>query len=98
MQKLILARVLAREPRLILASQPTRGLDVGSAAAIRDALVEQADRGRAVLFSSEELDESLTIATRLLVMHGGRIVAERDPRTVDQAELGRLLTGAPPAC
>ena len=93
LQRLVLGRELLRDPALIVAAYPTRGLDVGSAAAIREALVEQADLGKAVLFSSEELDESLEIATRLLVMHGGRIVAERDPRAVDPAELGRLLTG-----
>ena len=96
LQRLVLGRELHRAPELIVAAFPTRGLDVGSAAAIREALVEQADLGRAVLFSSEELDDSLAIATRLLIMHDGRIVAERDPRTVDRAELGRLLTGGAP--
>ena len=92
LQRLVLGRELHRMPELIVASYPTRGLDVGSAAAIRNALVEQAGLGTAVLFSSEELDESLAIATRLLVMHDGRIVAERDPRNVDRVELGRLMT------
>lgn len=93
LQRLVLGRELLRAPTLIVAAYPIRGLDVGSAAAIREALVEQADLGKAVLFSSEELDSALAIATRLLIMHGGRIVAERDPRSVDRAELGRLLTG-----
>lgn len=93
LQRLVLGRELHRAPELIVAAFPTRGLDVGSSAAIRAALVEQANLGRAVLFSSEELDLSLAIATRLLIMHDGRIVAERDPKTVDRAELGRLLTG-----
>jgi simple sugar transport system ATP-binding protein len=92
LQRLVLGRELHRAPKLIVASYPTRGLDVGSAAAIRNALVEQAGLGTAVLFSSEELDESLAIATRLLVMHGGRIVAERNPSDVDRTELGRLMT------
>jgi len=93
LQRLVLGRELHRAPRLIVASYPTRGLDVGSAAGIRQALVDQAKGGAAVLFSSEELDESLAIATRLLVMHGGRIVAERDPQSVDRTELGQLITG-----
>ena len=91
LQRLVLGRELHRAPSLIVAAYPTRGLDVGSAASIRDALAEQARLGAAVLFSSEELDESLAIATRLLVMHAGRIVAERDPRNVDRTELGRLM-------
>jgi simple sugar transport system ATP-binding protein len=93
LQRVVLGRELLSAPALIVASFPTRGLDVGSAAAIRRALVEQAEQGAAVLLASEELDESLAIASRLLVMHRGRIVAERDPRAVDLAELGRLLTG-----
>ena len=92
LQRLVLGRELQRRPKFVVAAYPTRGLDVGSAAAIRNALVREASHGAAVLFASEELDESLAIATRLLVMHEGRIVAERDPQTVDKTELGRLMT------
>ena len=70
----------------------TENLDVASAAQIRDALVARARAGAAVLISSEELDESLEIANRILVMHRGRIVAERDPTRLEVDELGRLVT------
>ncbi|MGI9487501.1 MAG: ABC transporter ATP-binding protein [Geminicoccaceae bacterium] len=92
LQRLVLGRELHNAPQLIVASYPTRGLDVGSAAAIRDTLIGEASRGVGILFASEELDESLAIATRLLVMQGGRIIAERDPRDADLTEIGRLMT------
>ncbi len=92
LQRVVLGRELHGDPALIVASYPTRGLDVAAAAQIRDALVARARAGAAVLISSEELDESLEIANRILVMHRGRIVAERDPTRLDVAELGRLVT------
>ncbi len=92
LQRVVLGRELRGEPMLIVASYPARGLDVAAAAQIRDALVARARAGAAVLISSEELDESLEIANRILVMHRGRIVAERDPTRLDMAELGRLVT------
>ncbi len=92
LQRVVLGRELHGNPRLIVASYPTRGLDVASASQIRRILAERARAGAGVLFSSEELDESLDIANRVLVMHRGRIVAERDPRQLDLDELGRLIT------
>jgi simple sugar transport system ATP-binding protein len=92
LQRLVLGRELHGDPALIVASHPTRGLDVAAAAQIRDALVARARGGVAVLISSEELDESLEIANRILVMHRGRIVAERDPTRLEVDELGRLVT------
>jgi len=92
LQRIVLGRELHGNPRLIVASYPTRGLDVASASQMRRILVERARAGAGVLVSSEELDESLEIASRVLVMHRGRIVAERDPRDVDLDELGRLMT------
>jgi simple sugar transport system ATP-binding protein len=92
LQRVVLGRELHGDPALIVASYPTRGLDVAAAAQIRDALVARARAGAAVLISSEELDESLEIANRILVMHRGRIVAERDPTRLDMDELGRLVT------
>jgi general nucleoside transport system ATP-binding protein len=76
----------------MLASYPTRGLDVGSAAQIREALVHNVERGGAVLFASEELDESFEIATRMLVMYHGNIVADVDPQSVSVEHIGRLMT------
>ena len=92
LQRVVLGRELHGDPALIVASYPTRGLDVAAAAQIRGALVARARAGAAVLISSEELDESLEIANRILVMHRGTIVAERDPTRLDVAELGRLVT------
>jgi simple sugar transport system ATP-binding protein len=92
LQRIVLGRELHGDPALVVASYPTRGLDVAAAAQIRDALVARARAGAAVLISSEELDESLEIANRILVMHRGRIVAERDPARLDLDELGRLVT------
>jgi general nucleoside transport system ATP-binding protein len=92
LQRVVLGRELHGDPGLIVASYPTRGLDVASAAQIRAALVARARAGAAVLVSSEELDESLEIANRILVMHRGVIVAERDPTRLELDELGRLMT------
>jgi simple sugar transport system ATP-binding protein len=92
LQRLVLGRELHGEPALIVADYPTRGLDVASAGQIRRALVARASAGAAVLISSEELEESLAIANRILVIHRGEIVAEHDPRTVDGGMLGRQMT------
>jgi general nucleoside transport system ATP-binding protein len=92
LQRVVLGRELHGDPALIVASYPTRGLDVAAAAQIRAALVARARAGTAVLISSEELDESLEIANRILVMHRGAIVAERDPTRLEIDELGRLVT------
>jgi simple sugar transport system ATP-binding protein len=92
LQRVVLGRELMGEPRLIVADYPTRGLDLASAAEIRSALVEAAQSGAAVLLSSEELDESLAIATRVLVMNRGEIVSAADARGLDPGELGRLMT------
>ncbi|HEX5079424.1 MAG TPA: ATP-binding cassette domain-containing protein [Geminicoccaceae bacterium] len=92
LQRLVLGRELHGDPALIVADYPTRGLDVASAGQIRRALVARASAGAAVLISSEELEESLAIANRILVMHRGEIVAEHDPRRVDHGMLGRQMT------
>jgi general nucleoside transport system ATP-binding protein len=92
LQRVVLGRELVGDQRLMLASYPTRGLDVGSAAQIREALVHNVERGGAVLFASEELDESFEIATRMLVMYHGNIVADVDPQSVSVEHIGRLMT------
>jgi simple sugar transport system ATP-binding protein len=91
-QRVLLGRELIGDPDLIVADCPTRGLDVAAAAQIRGALVARANAGAAVLMSSEELDESLAIATRLLVMHRGEIVADVAPAAANLETLGRLMT------
>ncbi len=92
-QKFILAREIDSDPRLILASQPTRGLDVGAIEFVHRRLIEQRDAGRAVLLVSFELDEILSLADRILVLYEGRIVLERTPATTDANELGLAMTG-----
>jgi simple sugar transport system ATP-binding protein len=91
-QKVILARELGRQRRLLLASQPTRGLDVGSIEFVHKRIVEQRDAGIAVLIVSSELDEIYALADRIAVMYEGRITGFRDP-DVPAAELGRLMAG-----
>ena len=92
LQRLVLGRELRHAAPLIVASYPTRGLDIATAAAVRSALVESAAKGKSVLVTSEELEESLAIATRILVMHRGQIVADRSPTGLAPDELGRLMT------
>ena len=92
-QKVILARELSRDIRLLLASQPTRGLDVGSIEFVHRRIVDERDRGVAVLIVSSELDEIYALADRIAVMYEGKIVAFRPP-TVPVEELGLLMAGA----
>jgi simple sugar transport system ATP-binding protein len=92
-QKFILAREIDSDPRLILASQPTRGLDVGAIEFVHRRLIEQRDAGRAVLLVSFELDEILSLSDRILVLFEGEIVLERTPATTDANELGLAMTG-----
>ena len=92
LQRVVLGRELLNDPDLIVADYPTRGLDIASAAQIRSALVARAAAGAAVLVSSEEIEESLEIANRILVLHGGSIVAERDASGLSAEELGQLMT------
>jgi general nucleoside transport system ATP-binding protein len=92
LQRVILGRELAGDPELIVASYPTRGLDVASAAEIRGALAARAAAGAAVLIATEEIEESLEIANRILVMHQGRIVGQHRPEALELAHLGRLMT------
>ena len=89
-QKLILARVLTREPALILANQPTRGLDFGAAAEVGRRLIEARGRGAGVLLISEDLDEILGLADRILVIHDGHL-AEATSR--DRAAIGLIMAG-----
>ncbi len=92
-QKIIVARTVEQEPDLLLACQPTRGLDVGAIEYVRDALVAQRDQGRAVLLISYELDEVLDVADRINVIYDGQIVADLDPEETDEAAIGLLMAG-----
>jgi len=95
-QKVIVAREFSREVRLIIGSQPTRGLDVGSIEYIHERIVHQRDAGVAVVVVSTELDEVMALADRLLVMFAGRVVADLDPTTVTPADVGLYMAGATP--
>jgi simple sugar transport system ATP-binding protein len=91
-QKVILARELGQEHKVLIASQPTRGLDVGSIEFVHRRIVEQRDKGVAVLIVSAELDEIYALADRIAVMYEGKITGFRPP-TVPAEELGRLMAG-----
>jgi general nucleoside transport system ATP-binding protein len=96
-QKLIIGREFGIGPRLLLVSQPTRGVDIGAIEFIHRQLVELRDRGAAILLVSAELDEVLSLSDRILVMYQGRIVGEVDPQATDRTELigriGQMMTG-----
>jgi general nucleoside transport system ATP-binding protein len=94
-QKLVVAREVSRDPRVLIAAQPTRGLDVGAIEFVHQRLVEERDEGRAVLLVSLELDEVLSLADRILVIYEGRIVGEYGPDVSDE-ELGIAMTGGAP--
>jgi general nucleoside transport system ATP-binding protein len=91
-QKVVVAREVARDPRVLIAAQPTRGLDVGAIEFVHRRLVEERDEGRAVLLVSLELEEVLSLADRILVLYEGQIVAEYGP-DVTEEELGIAMTG-----
>ncbi len=93
-QKAIIARELDREKPLVIAVQPTRGLDVGAIEYIHSQLVKERDEGKAVLLVSLELDEVMSLSDRILVIFEGEIVGEFDPKTVTVQELGLYMAGA----
>jgi len=93
-QKLIVAREFSRETKLIIGSQPTRGIDVGSIEYIHSRIVEERDSGAAVLIVSSELDEILALADRILVMYRGKIVAEVPGEEATASQLGLYMAGS----
>ena len=93
-QKAIIAREIDKNPDLLLAVQPTRGLDVGAIESVHKQLVAQRDAGKAVLLVSLELDEVMDVPDRILVMYEGEIVGELDPKKTTQEELGLYMAGA----
>lgn len=92
-QKLVLARELGRDPELLVAAQPTRGLDVGAIEFVDKSIIAERDRGKAVLLVSMELEEVMSLSDRILVMFEGKIVGEFEAGTVSDVELGFLMTG-----
>ncbi len=93
-QKIIIAREIEKEPSLLVAVQPTRGLDVGAIEFIHKQIVAQRDAGKAVLLVSLEMDEVLDVSDRILVMYEGEIVGQLDPKTTTPEEMGLYMAGA----
>ena len=93
-QKAIIAREVDRDKALVVAVQPTRGLDVGAIEYIHSQLVAERDRGKAVLLVSLELDEVMSLSDRILVMYEGQLVGQLNPKTTTVAELGLYMSGA----
>jgi general nucleoside transport system ATP-binding protein len=91
-QKVVLAREIDRDPKVLIAAQPTRGLDVGAIEFVHRRLIEERDEGRAILLVSLELEEVLSLSDRILVMYEGEIVGEFPP-TATEEELGIAMTG-----
>jgi general nucleoside transport system ATP-binding protein len=92
-QKLVLARELAGDPKVLLVGQPTRGVDIGAIEFIHRELLKARNRGAAVLVVSVELDEILSLADRIVVMFAGRIVGEMTGQHADERTLGLMMTG-----
>ena len=92
-QKVIVARELSRPVKLLIASQPTRGLDVGSIEFIHHRIVQARDAGAAVLLISAELDEIMSLSDRIAVMYKGKIIDEMPAGTASRETLGLLMAG-----
>jgi len=93
-QKVIIARELDRDPEIVVAVQPTRGLDVGATEYIHKQLIAQRDAGKAVLLVSLELDEVMDVSDRIVVMYEGEIVADLNPKEITVQELGLYMSGS----
>ena len=92
-QKMIVAREFSRDVPLVVCAQPTRGIDVGSIEYIHEQIVRKRDEGKAILIVSTELDEIFALSDRILVMYGGRIVAERKATETTPTEIGLFMAG-----
>jgi general nucleoside transport system ATP-binding protein len=92
-QKIVLAREIERDPKLLLIGQPTRGVDIGAIEFIHKRIIALRDAGKAVLLVSTELDEVLALSDRVLVMCGGRITGERRPEDTNEQDMGLLMAG-----
>ena len=95
-QKVIIAREVSNNPDILIASQPTRGLDVGAIEYVHKALIEQRDNGKAVLLISFELDEIINVADRIAVIFEGRIIGILDGAEADENRIGLLMAGGSP--
>jgi simple sugar transport system ATP-binding protein len=95
LQRLILARVLARNPKILIVSEPTRGLDVGATEYIRRKLLEQKKNGAAILLISEDLEEILTLSDRIAVMYEGKVMGIVSAKEAKIEEIGLMMAGTP---
>ena len=93
-QKALIAREIDKDPKFLIAVQPTRGLDVGAIEYIHKQIVAERDAGKGVLLVSLELDEVMNVSDRILVMYEGEIVANLDPKQIDEKELGLYMSGS----
>jgi general nucleoside transport system ATP-binding protein len=93
-QKIILARTLSRNPQVIIAAQPTRGLDIGATEYVHQKLLGQKQKGAAILLTSEDLDEVLRLSDRILIMYAGKIVGEFSSEEANVNTIGLLMAGA----
>ena len=93
-QKAIVGREIEKDPELLIAVQPTRGLDVGAIEYIHKQLIAERDKGKGILLVSLELDEVMDVSDRILVMYEGEIVGEFDPKKTTEEELGLYMAGA----
>jgi simple sugar transport system ATP-binding protein len=92
-QRVVVAREFSRDPRLIIAAQPTRGLDVGATEYVRSKLIDMRDEGRAVLLISADLDEVWGLSDRVSVIYEGDIVTVKDIDDTSEQEIGRFMAG-----
>jgi simple sugar transport system ATP-binding protein len=92
-QKVLLARVLSRDPKVVIVSQPTRGLDVGASEYVREELLARRAEGAAILLMSEDLDELVSLSDRIVVLYEGRVVGRMDGAAADPEHLGMLMAG-----
>jgi simple sugar transport system ATP-binding protein len=93
LQKALLAREIAREPKILLAAQPTRGIDVGAAEFVHGQFLQVRERGGAVLLISEDLEEIFALSDRIAVMYGGRVVADLPVGEASVERVGLLMAG-----
>jgi simple sugar transport system ATP-binding protein len=93
LQKLILAREISRQPKVIIAVYPVRGLDVGAIEAVHQRLIDERNQGAGILLISEDLDELLSLSDRILVIFEGQIVGEVPPEDERIGEIGLMMAG-----
>lgn len=92
-QKVVLAREISRQPVFLLANQPTRGLDVGATEYVHHRLLEQREKGKAILLISEDLDEIFALSDRIAVIYEGKLMGVVEARTAERSQVGLMMAG-----